>query len=181
VVGGEPAYYCIPRFANLCLPCQADSDCRTAQGTDDDRCVALGDEGSFCGAFCSDALPCPDGTACQDVLTADGGTSAQCVPPRTACENTNAFGTCAGVLSCQEGGPACVGPVPAMEECNLVDDNCNGQTDEGFANTDGDALADCVDPDLDNDGILNPLDNCPLVYNPAQEDSDGDGVGDACP
>ena len=30
------------------------------------------------------------------------------------------------------------------------------------------------------DGILDDVDNCPLVYNPGQADGDGDGVGDAC-
>ncbi|WP_020405514.1 thrombospondin type 3 repeat-containing protein [Hahella ganghwensis] len=34
--------------------------------------------------------------------------------------------------------------------------------------------------DLDNDGIPDTSDNCPTVTNPAQEDSDSDGVGDAC-
>ena len=34
--------------------------------------------------------------------------------------------------------------------------------------------------DADNDGVYNGLDNCPDVYNPYQEDVDGDGVGDAC-
>jgi hypothetical protein len=38
-----------------------------------------------------------------------------------------------------------------------------------------------VDPnDVDGDGILNDLDNCPNVSNSAQEDSDGDGAGDVC-
>ena len=34
--------------------------------------------------------------------------------------------------------------------------------------------------DSDNDGISDDIDNCPDIYNPDQEDSNGDGVGDAC-
>ncbi len=34
--------------------------------------------------------------------------------------------------------------------------------------------------DFDQDGIENPLDNCPCKANPDQADSDGDHVGDAC-
>lgn len=34
--------------------------------------------------------------------------------------------------------------------------------------------------DSDNDGIPDGKDNCPEKYNPQQEDSDQDGVGDAC-
>jgi hypothetical protein len=34
--------------------------------------------------------------------------------------------------------------------------------------------------DSDNDGILDPEDNCPSAPNPDQEDADGDGIGDVC-
>jgi gliding motility-associated-like protein len=34
--------------------------------------------------------------------------------------------------------------------------------------------------DFDNDGIPKRLDNCPLYYNPDQEDLDGDGLGNPC-
>ena len=34
--------------------------------------------------------------------------------------------------------------------------------------------------DSDGDGILDPSDNCPLVYNPDQTDTDGDSIGDVC-
>jgi len=35
-------------------------------------------------------------------------------------------------------------------------------------------------PDGDADGVPNTADNCALAINPAQEDLDGDGAGDAC-
>ena len=55
----------------------------------------------------------------------------------------------------------------AGEICNGLDDNCNGTIDEGF--------------DRDGDGVYDCFDNCPDHYNPGQEDSNGDGIGDACP
>lgn len=36
------------------------------------------------------------------------------------------------------------------------------------------------DPDMDNDGIPDAQDNCPMVPNPDQSDVDMDGIGDAC-
>lgn len=35
-------------------------------------------------------------------------------------------------------------------------------------------------PDSDLDGVVDCLDNCPMDYNPGQEDIDGDGIGDLC-
>ena len=34
--------------------------------------------------------------------------------------------------------------------------------------------------DIDGDGICGDVDNCPGIANPLQEDSNSDGVGDAC-
>jgi len=47
---------------------------------------------------------------------------------------------------------------------------CNGPT----------TSSGCAEPDSDNDGIPDNVDNCPVVANPAQTDSDYDGAGDAC-
>ncbi|MFA6306806.1 MAG: SipW-dependent-type signal peptide-containing protein [Patescibacteria group bacterium] len=66
------------------------------------------------------------------------------------------------------------------EICDGIDNNGNGQIDEGFTNTDGDAQMDCIDPDDDNDGVTDFGDNCSLIANPDQRDSDSDAIGDAC-
>jgi hypothetical protein len=34
--------------------------------------------------------------------------------------------------------------------------------------------------DFDNDGVIDSIDNCPVISNPNQEDSDENGVGDTC-
>ena len=37
-----------------------------------------------------------------------------------------------------------------------------------------------MNPDIDDDGVLNGEDNCVELFNPGQEDSDSDTIGDAC-
>ncbi|MCV6629981.1 MAG: thrombospondin type 3 repeat-containing protein [Flavobacteriaceae bacterium] len=74
----------------------------------------------------------------------------------------------------------------------LIDDQIDEQT-ERFAvdlevvpnqvlkrNDSSEAIIIDNDSDIDNDGILDAADNCPNTYNPAQEDLDNDGKGDAC-
>ena len=68
---------------------------------------------------------------------------------------------------CDDAGAA-VHPFVA-EVCNGLDDNCNGLLDEGTAG-------------LDSDGDLvgDSCDNCAIVWNPDQGDTDADGAGDVC-
>ncbi|MBN2368227.1 PGF-pre-PGF domain-containing protein [Candidatus Woesearchaeota archaeon] len=54
----------------------------------------------------------------------------------------------------------------ALEICDGIDNNCNGLIDE--VDTDNDGISDC-----------HP-DNCPLVFNPGQEDTNNNSIGDAC-
>ncbi|MBD3649146.1 MAG: thrombospondin type 3 repeat-containing protein, partial [Pseudomonadales bacterium] len=70
---------------------------------------------------------------------------------------------------------------------DVVEENLG--TDPLKRDTDGDGALDNVDAlpldpnarfDSDEDGVGNEADNCPLVANPSQTDTDGDGFGDRC-
>ena len=81
-----------------------------------------------------------------------------------------------------------------IPDCIDTDDDGDGYTDnqevlcgsdplDFFSiplDNDFDFLPDCVDDDDDNDGILDTQDNCPMIFNPFQEDRDYDGLGDVC-
>ncbi len=61
-----------------------------------------------------------------------------------------------------------------VESCNGTDDNCNGMTDEGWPDTDGDGTADCLDAE-ECDGVDNDGDG---EIDEDFSDTDGDGVAD---
>jgi len=71
-------------------------------------------------------------------------------------------------------------PASTPEVCDGIDNDLNAGVDEGYMDTDSDGQADCVDPDDDDDTAPDVSDNCPLVVNPDQIDTNGDGFGDAC-
>ncbi len=108
----------------------------------------------------------------------DGGTDEEVAA--VDCPIKNVYGECKGKTQCVGGQVLCQGAGAAAEVCNDIDDNCSGQTDEGFVNSDGDPQADCVDADDDGDGASDAADNCPVTLNADQTDTDGDGQGDAC-
>ena len=95
-----------------------------------------------------------------------------------ACDNDDDNDGDLDATDCAPTNPA-IGSLE-IEACDGVDNDCDSQADEGFPNADGDASADCADPDDDNDQVPDGLDNCPLVANGGQQNSDSDAVGDAC-
>ena len=135
-IGGtsDTIYVCQAPF-RLCQPCRTSADC-AVPGGGANTCLPHGDDGSFCGVECSEDQPCPEGFKCTEVA---GG---QCVPESgecpcterfrsqgflTQCTVRNEYGACHGERTCDVPCPA---PVPAMEACNGLDDDCDGQTDE---------------------------------------------------
>ena len=98
-------------------------------------------------------------------------------------ETTCGLGICLHtVQNCASGLPQVCDEMEGveLEECDGKDNNCDGEVDEAYPDTDGDGVADCLETDADNDGIPDNADNCFGVKNPGQEDFDLDTVGDAC-
>jgi hypothetical protein len=92
-----------------------------------------------------------------------------------------------------EGGEVCVaGSESGVGECHREQGPCVKDSDCPFdglrargrgparKGTCARVLITASAADQDADGFADPIDNCPEVPNPAQADSDGDDVGDAC-
>ena len=136
----DPGYHSIDGMTCELLQGSSCSDCET-----DDDCVAGEcfemEGGRFCLASClDDGVDCSDTFVCQE-----SDTGAFCQPqtgscvctPEVAgelsrtCLNITEFGACPGFQLCgDEGWLPCDAQVPAVEDCNGIDDNCNGIADE---------------------------------------------------
>ncbi len=135
--------------------------------------------------ICEGAYAVPETCNGQDD-DCDGETDEDVPQPSSGPECLHA-GVCAyGVpYQCAGGQWVChYAAVPGYSKEDLacsdcLDNDCDGQTDE-------DECADCCevppacDPDWDEDGVPNSMDNCAMVPNPNQENKDGDAQGDAC-
>ena len=93
------------------------------------------------------------------------------------------FGSCPGREICQgAAGLACVGQTPAAEACNYGDDDCDGQTDEGFADELGRYVSDgdCGVCGNDCSGFFpNAVSGCALQDGAPQKPPEGTEIGDS--
>ncbi len=170
--GGDAVSVCVPIFLRLCDPCAAHADCK-AVGAATSSCLDHGPAGNFCGVGCASAADCPGGYDCQVRASVTGEKGSYCVPVdadnsdgvcscspaavaaklATSCAlpskgaDGEVIGWCLGGRSCGAAGlGACLAPDPEAESCDGVDNDCNGQTDEGTCNDGNACTADACEP-----------------------------------
>ncbi|MFO8070427.1 MAG: hypothetical protein R6V85_01015 [Polyangia bacterium] len=134
--------YCAADQSVLCLPCENDADC--AQIDPSALCLTLPGGDTRCGAACdpeAETSGCPQGFWCGSQ-----GVGGQCTPLSGSCacipenagqqlgcwvESPNGESLCPGLQLCD--GEQLTECEPILEEiCDLEDNDCDGQTDEGF-------------------------------------------------
>ncbi|MBD89635.1 MAG: hypothetical protein CL940_04820 [Deltaproteobacteria bacterium] len=162
--GADPAFICVANDARLCRPCVTDDDCNVPGFPTEGLCIQTGPGGSFCTRGCGDGLSCPDPFTCEitQPYGPDGPTLELCVTAElsdcsctekyvsegatTSCYVENEHGRCVGQAACVDVGELseCDALSPAPESCNGVDDDCDGEVDEG--------AVECTDFYLDTDG-----------------------------
>jgi len=197
--------------AQLCQPTSGECGCRptwsalgysTTCSIDNDFGSCPGIRG--CGAnglgSCEGTIPGPE--ICNDIDDDCDGATDNLV--EVSCAVTNALGSCPGLLQCNVGGvEECVGDEAQAEVCNTIDDDCDGDTDEGTCSDGLECTADSCSPDgtcihtliagwcqIDGacvpGGVSNPADPCercqPGITQTGWADADGASCndGEAC-
>lgn len=129
--GGDAVRLCIPERQSFCDPCDVASDCGSLQSA----CVPVVG-GDRCIVPCGPERSCPENAACEATVV-DGEEADYCVPIDGVCEGcVDRDGDLHGL------GPDCLGPDSddedpltypgAPESCDGVDNDGDGERDEGF-------------------------------------------------
>jgi len=129
--GQDVLFVCVPAWYDQCKPCSTHEEC----GGGADFCLD-GEGGAYCATHCSSDADCPAEHTCLQVEVGAGeGEVFQCQPLSGSCK--------------------CLGGSAGAEVCNGLDDDCDGEVDEG-------EVAGCItfylDEDLDGYGVQSDFD-----------------------
>ena len=114
---------CLPQYDGLTTSCTSQNSYGACTG--ERLCDGTGGTWTACDADEPTVEVC-DGLDNDCSGLADDDIAAE------LCENTNPEGTCQGKEQCIEGEPVCDAAVPTEEFCDLADNDCDGEVDEGF-------------------------------------------------
>ncbi|MBR58481.1 MAG: hypothetical protein CMH54_10730, partial [Myxococcales bacterium] len=132
--GDEPVSYCLPKTGSCTCSADFEGAVRTCwDGSGEELCYGLETCNPELG-WTECTASSPSGEICNGIDDNCNQLIDDVVGLGEECSNENEYGSCIGSMQCVGGVPdlKCIGTVASPETCNGLDDDCDGQTDEGF-------------------------------------------------